>query len=144
MFYMLFKSLHIFVAIAWLLGLLVCGVLLRTRDMSAPAEQQYIFNSRIALIARNICLWWVMPVMTLALIAGIYMTVVAGWWHMHWVFIKLSCAALLVVLAIFQARTARLWQQNPMVLPPSWLGLGIPLTLVLGIALLYLAFSKPI
>lgn len=143
MFYMLFKSLHIFVAIAWVLGLLVCGILLRTRDRTATPEQQLIFNTRMAQIAQSISHWWVMPTMLLTLLAAFYMTMVAGWWHMHWVFAKLACAALLVFFAVLQARAARIWRQDPMTLPSGRLGLAIPLTIVLGMGLLYLAFAKP-
>lgn len=143
MLYMFFKSLHIFVAIAWVMGLMVCGVLLRTRDRDATHEQQRIFNSRMASIALGISHWWVMPCMAATLLAALYMTVVAGWWQMHWVFAKLAGAALLVFFAVLQARAARHWRQAPMVLPSAQLGLLIPLTLIAGFVLLYLAFSKP-
>lgn len=143
MFYMLFKSLHIFVAIAWVLGLMVCGVLLRTRDRDATVEQQRLFNTRMAAIAQSISHWWVMPSMTVTLLAAVYMSVVAGWWQMHWVFAKLVCAAVLVFFAITQARAARHWRQAPMVLPSAKLSLLIPLTLLLAFVLLYLAFAKP-
>lgn len=143
MLYLFFKSLHIFVAVAWLLGLLVCGVLLRTRDRTATPEQQFIFNGRMAQIAQGISHWWVMPTMLVTLLAGLHMTFAAGWWHMHWVFAKFACAALLVFFAIQQARAARQWRQQPMVLPSGLLGLAIPFTLVLSVVLLYLAFAKP-
>lgn len=143
MLYMFFKSLHIFVAIAWVMGLMVCGVLLRTRDRDATPEQQHTFNSRMAAIAQGISHWWVMPCMAATLIAALYMTVVAGWWQMHWVFAKLAGAALLVFFAVVQARAARHWRQAPMVLPSARLGLAIPLTLLMGFVLLYLAFAKP-
>lgn len=143
MLYMFFKSLHIFVAIAWVLGLMVCGVLLRTRDRTATAEQQRIFNTRMAMIAQGVSHWWVMPSMAATLLAALYMTFVAGWWQMHWVFAKLACAAVLVFFAVMQARAARHWRQTPMVLPSSQLGLAIPLTMVLGFVLLYVAFTKP-
>ena len=143
MLYIFFKSLHIFVAISTLLGLLVCTILLLTSDKSPKEDQRRKSNLLMAKIAAAVSVWWILPVMTTVVVIGFYMAFVADWFIMDWVNVKIALAAVLAAIAIVQWRTAVRWKQQPLIRPSRWLALTIPLIVACGASMLYLAFAKP-
>lgn len=143
MFYTFLKSLHLFVAISTLLGLLVCTILLLTGDKSANEAQRQKSNLLMAKIASAISAWWILPVLTTVITIGFYMAFAADWFIMDWVNVKIVLAAVLVAVALLQWRVALRWRKHPLSRPSRWLAATIPLIVACGAGMLYLAFAKP-
>lgn len=143
MLYLFLKSLHIFVGISTLLGLLICTTLLLTSDKSPSEDQRQKSNLLMAKIAAGVSLWWVLPAFAAVVVIGFYMAFEADWFIMHWIDAKITLAAILVAIAIVQWRTAQRWKKQPLHRPSRWIALTLPVIVACGACMLYLAFAKP-
>lgn len=143
MFYLFIKSLHMFVGLSTLLGMLICSILLLTSDKSAEETQRSKANLQMAKIAKAVLSWWIFPVLAIVTVLGFYMAFTADWFIMRWVDVKIALALVLIGIAHVLWRFSQKWSQTPLICPPRWIAVCIPLIIGCGASMLYLAFAKP-